>query len=267
MKLLVLGAGNMGLTYATAIAKSGIVGSDKVMILDKDLEKLETLRQEGLFEVYSELGDSVPKADIIMVAVKPQHKDGLFAEMKPLVRAEQMIISVMAGVKIDTMQKALGLTKIVRAMPNLPAQVGMGMTTYFPDTAVSEEEIKLVDQLLASTGQSLLLEKEDDINTSTAVSGSGSAYIFYFIQGMLDGAKHYGYDDETAKELVVQTFAGALEQFKQGDLNPEEWMNRVASKGGTTRAALDSFESNGIRENIKKGMIACYERAIELSKL
>ena len=173
----------------------------------------------------------------------------------------------MAGVKIESIQTALGLNKVIRAMPNLPAQLGMGMTTYFAPENINESEAELVDKMLASTGESLRIFKEDDINTSTAVSGSGPAYIFYFIQGMLDGAKHYGYDDETAKKLVTQTFAGALEQFKQGDLTPVEWMDRVASKGGTTRAALNKFDNEGVREGIKKGMIACYERAIELSKL
>ncbi|WP_304235422.1 pyrroline-5-carboxylate reductase [Jiulongibacter sediminis] len=266
MKLLVIGAGNMGLTYGRAIADSQIMG-EKVMIMDLDQDKMKTLEEEGVFETYTSLEGCVSAADIIMVAVKPQHKDGLFAEMKPMVRPEQLIVSVMAGVKIETMQKALGLEKVVRAMPNLPAQVGLGMTTYYAPENISEKEVELVDKMLASTGQSLRIFKEDDINTSTAVSGSGPAYIFYFIQGMLDGAKHYGYDDETAKALVTQTFAGALEQFKQGDLTPVEWMDRVASKGGTTRAALNKFDEEKIREGIKKGMIACYERAIELSKL
>jgi pyrroline-5-carboxylate reductase len=267
MKLLVIGAGNMGLTYAKAINKFGILGSSKIMVIDKDLEKLDQLEAEGDFEISRELGDCVGKADIIMLAVKPQHKDQLFQEMKPFLKEGTLIISVMAGVTIATIQSALGEDKVVRAMPNLPAQVGLGMTTFYPDKSVSKTEEALIEKLLASTGQSLRIYKEDDINTSTAVSGSGPAYIFYFLDGMLKGAKHYGYDDETAKKLVIQTFAGALELFKKSDMSPEEWMDRVASKGGTTREALNTFEKEGIGEAIQKGMIACYDRAIELSKM
>lgn len=267
MKLLVIGAGNMGLTYAKAINNFGIMGDNKIMILDKSPEKLAELRADNVFEVFEELSDCLPQAQMIMVAVKPQHKDGLFKDMKPHLRADALIISVMAGITIENIQKALGVLKVVRAMPNLPAQVGLGMTTFFPDESVSLAEEALVEKLLASTGQSLRIFKEDDINTSTAVSGSGPAYIFYFIEGMLKGAKHYGYDDATAKKLVTQTFAGTLELFNRSDLSTTEWMDKVASKGGTTREALNTFEKEGISEGIQKGMIACYDRAIELSKM
>ncbi len=266
MKLLVIGAGNMGLTYAKAIAAAEIL-NEKILIIDTDPVKLAELREEGQFDVYDQLTDCVPLADAILLAVKPQSKDGLFGIMKAIVQENQLIISVMAGVKIETIQNALGLKKVVRAMPNLPAQVGLGMTTYYAGNEISEQDISLVGQLLASTGESVQIAEEDDINTSTAISGSGPAYIFYFIQGMLDGASHFGYDDKTAKKLVVKTFEGAVELFKRNDLSPEEWMSRVASKGGTTQAALDSFDDNNIREGIKDGLMAAYDRAIELSKL
>jgi pyrroline-5-carboxylate reductase len=267
MKLLVIGAGNMGLTYAKAIHTFGILGNEQIMIMDKSPEKLAELRADGIFEVYEHSKECVSKAEMIMLAVKPQHKDGLFDEMRPYLKDNPLIISVMAGVTIQTIQTALGVEKVVRAMPNLPAQVGLGMTTFYADKTVSAEEEALIEKLLASTGEAIKIFKEDDINTSTAVSGSGPAYIFYFLEGMLNGAKHYGYDDDTAKKLVTQTFAGALELFKQSDLSPTEWMDRVASKGGTTREALNTFEKEGVGEAIQKGMVACYDRAIELSKL
>jgi pyrroline-5-carboxylate reductase len=267
MKLLVIGAGNMGLTYAKSIHNSGIFGDEKILILDKDTEKMAQLAAEGDFETHSELANCVPQSDIIMIAVKPQHKDGLFEEMKPLIGEKLLIISVMAGVSIEAIQQALGLEKVVRAMPNLPAQIGLGMTTYFSDKSVSEEEQILMGKLLGSTGKSLRLKEENEINTSTAIHGSGPAYIFYFIQSMLDAASHYGYDEETAKSLVTQTFEGAVAQYKQGEFTPNEWMDKVASKGGTTREALNTFDKHKVNEGIKKGAIACYERAIELSKL
>mgnify|MGYP002628399317 CR=1 FL=1 len=267
MKLLVIGAGNMGLTYAKSIHGSGILGDEKILLNDKDAEKMALLEAEGDFETHSELANCAPQADIIMLAVKPQHKDSLFKEMKPLLGENPLIISVMAGVSIETIQQGLGLEKVVRAMPNLPAQIGLGMTTYFSDKSVSQAEQDLMGKLLGSTGKSLRLKEENEINTSTAIHGSGPAYIFYFIQSMLDAAGHFGFDEETAKILVSQTFEGAVAQYKQGDLSPTQWMDKVASKGGTTREALNTFDKHKVKEGIKKGAIAAYERAIELSKL
>ena len=256
----------MGLTYAKAIAANKLGQLDEILIFDTDELKKEELKADGRFTVLNELADGVKSSDYIMIAVKPQIKEVVFEQIKKHLDDKKVIISIMAGVSIDTIQNGLGVHKVVRVMPNLPAQLGLGMTTYFPDKSVNSEEMNLVATMLKSTGELILLTKEDDINTSTAISGSGPGYVFYFMQGMLDAAKHFGYDDETAKLLVAQTFEGAVQQFKKGDATPVEWMDRVASKGGTTREALNTFDNYHVREGIKAGAIACYDRAIELSK-
>jgi pyrroline-5-carboxylate reductase len=202
-----------------------------------------------------------------MLAVKPQQSADLFSNIRPLVNPKQMIISIMAGATIETIQKSLGINKVVRAMPNLPAQIGKGMTAYCPDRSISQEDLNIVQDVLSSTGKAIQVNNENAIDASTGISGSGPAYVFYFMQAMMQAATELGFDEQESKELVCQTFDGAVSLFQENNLNTQEWMNRVASKGGTTRAALDSFESNNVGQHIKEGAIAAYTRAVELGRM
>ncbi|PKA97179.1 pyrroline-5-carboxylate reductase [Flavobacteriaceae bacterium MAR_2009_75] len=266
MKVLVIGAGNMGLTYAEAMSKSKLLKKRNVMILDNSPEKILSLKKISHFDVYENLDDCLPQADLIFVAVKPYHSDELFKKMKPNINQGQIIISIMAGVTIQTMQESLGIDKVVRAMPNLPAQVGKGITSFIPSTAVSRIELLTVEDLLDTTGKSIQVSSENYIDASTGISGSGPAYVFYFMQSMMEAALKMGFSANDSKVLVSQTFDGAVELFNQSDLSPSSWMNKVASKGGTTRAALDSMEDNNVNELIKEAAYAAFDRAVELGK-
>ncbi|TXC82102.1 pyrroline-5-carboxylate reductase [Luteibaculum oceani] len=266
MKVLVIGGGNMGLTYAEAIAKSKFLLSQDVMILDSSKDKTESLKKKSHFDVYEDLTDCLPKADVIFVAVKPYHAEELFTEMRPLMAEGQIVISLMAGVTIAFIKEGLGIDKVVRAMPNLPAQVGQGLTSFTASDEVSRLELSTVENLLDTTGKSVKLDTENDIDASTGISGSGPAYIFYFMQSMIEAALKMGFSDHDSRVLVGQTFQGAVELFNSSNLEPDAWMDRVASKGGTTRAALDSMDDNNVKELIKEAAFAAFERAVELGK-
>lgn len=266
MKVLVIGAGNMGLTYAEAMSKSKQLKKRNVMILDSSPEKILSLKKISHFDVFENLDDCLPKADLIFIAVKPYHSDELFAKMRPLINRGQIVISIMAGVTIQTMQEALGIDKVVRAMPNLPAQVGKGVTSFIPSPQVSRIELLTVENLLDTTGKSIMVSTENFIDASTGISGSGPAYVFYFMQSMMEAALKMGFSANDSKVLVSHTFEGAVELFNQHDLSPSSWMNKVASKGGTTRAALDSMQDNNVNELIKEAAYAAFDRAVELGK-
>ena len=266
MKVLVIGGGNMGLTYAEAIAKSKFLLNQDLMILDSSKDKTANLKKRSHFDVYEDLSDCLPKADVIFVAVKPYHAEELFSEMRPFMAQGQIVISLMAGVTIGFIQEGLGIEKVVRAMPNLPAQVGRGLTSFTASDEVSRLELSTVENLLDTTGRSVRLDSENDIDASTGISGSGPAYIFYFMQSMIEAALKMGFSEHDSKVLVGQTFQGAVELFNSSDLDPDAWMDRVASKGGTTRAALDSMEENKVNELIKEAAFAAFERAVELGK-
>ena len=264
MRILVIGGGNMGLTYAEGMSKSFLLNRHKLMIYDKSPDLIDTLKDQPQFVVYNSIEECLPKADVVFIAVKPFHSEGLFKEMKPLINKEQIFVSIMAGVTIDTIQTSLDAKKVIRAMPNLPAQVGKGVTSYTESKEVSRIELLMVRNLLDTTGESIRVESENFIDASTGISGSGPAYVFYFMQSMLEAALKMGFSKNDSKILVSKTFEGAVELFNQSDLSPNTWMERVASKGGTTRAALDSMEDNNVKELIKDAAYAAFDRAVEL---
>jgi len=266
MKVLVIGAGNMGLTYAQGMSKSRLLKKRNIMVLDKSEEKLEELNQISHFDAFNELEDCVPKADIIFIAVKPYHAEGVFKAISKLVNKEQIIVSIMAGVTIASIKELTGLEKVVRAMPNLPAQIGKGLTSYVTSPEISRIEMLTVESLLDTTGKSMRVSSENFIDASTGISGSGPAYVFYFMQSMMEAALQMGFSKNDSTVLVSQTFTGAVELFNQSNLSPNSWMDRVASKGGTTRAALDSMEDNNVNELIKEAAFAAFSRAVEMGK-
>jgi pyrroline-5-carboxylate reductase len=263
MRLTVIGGGNMGLTYAKGIHKSGMLG-ETISILDKG-DGFENLKaNEPDFTVFNSAKNCIADADILLVAVKPFHAKDVFKEIQALTNENQLIISVMAGVKISTIQKGLNTKKVVRSMPNLPAMIGMGMTAFTSSDQVTQEEENMVSNLLSSTGKAINVKSEDDIDKSTGLSGSGTAYILYFMEGLMNAAAEFGFTNDDAKKIVTQTFDGATELFRQNELSTSEWIDKVCSKGGTTIEAIKSFESNNVKDSIKKGAIAAYKRAVEL---
>lgn len=256
----------MGLTYAEGMASAAVLGRRKLMVLDKDPDKLATLRKEGTFEVHDQLEMCVPEADIVFLAVKPYHSEQLMEEMRPLMHDQQIAVSLMAGVTIASIQEGLGLQKVVRTMPNLPAQVGKGVTSFTCSEEVSRVEMLMVRALLDTTGVSIKVKNENFIDASTGISGSGPAYVFYFMESMMEAALKMGFSQNDSKLLVSHTFSGAIELFNQHNLSPSKWMDRVASKGGTTRAALDSMKDNNVNELIKEAAFAAFDRAVELGQ-
>ncbi|GGH35237.1 pyrroline-5-carboxylate reductase [Mangrovimonas yunxiaonensis] len=264
MKVLVIGAGNMGLTYSEGMSQSPLLGKHNLKIYDTDPKKISTLRETPNFDVYESLEDCLPKADIVFIAVKPYHSESLFEDMKPMINQQQIFVSLMAGVTIHTIQKLLGAKKVIRTMPNLPAKVGKGVTSYTESKDVSRVELLMARNLLDTTGTSIHVDTEKYIDASTGISGSGPAYVFYFMQSMLEAAQKMGFSDYDSKVLVSNTFEGAIELFNQSNISPESWIDRVASKGGTTQAAIDSMEDNNVKQLIQEAAYAAFDRAVEL---
>lgn len=264
MRILIIGAGNMGLTYAEGMSKSKLLKKKNIMVLDKCDEKLEEIHQIAHFDAYNELKECVPLADIIFIAVKPHQAEIVLNKVSQYVNSDQILISIMAGITLESLKNYSGLNKIVRAMPNLPAKVGKGITSYVASIEVSNLELLLVENLLNTTGKSIKVSSENLIDASTSISGSGPAYVYYFMQSMMEAALVMGFTQRESKMLVSQTFTGAIELFNQSELSPNSWIEKVASKGGTTEAAIDSLEDNGVNELIKEAAYAAFNRATVL---
>lgn len=267
MKILIIGGGNMGMTYAESFIRSHITNKEDMMILEKSPERAVELAKRDIGTVYGNPEDCIQSADLVIFAVKPQDSDTLFEKLKPHIDSQQVFLSIMAGVKLETISNALGAKKVIRAMPNLPAQIGMGMTAFTSSNEVTRIELVMVQNLLNTTGKTIYVEKEKSIDAATAISGSGPAYVFYFMDAMMKAAKGMGFNESEAELLVKQTFRGAVDLYKKNNLSCEEWISKVASKGGTTEAAMKCYREKELYEDIIAGANAAFERAVELGKV
>lgn len=256
----------MGLTYAQSFLRAQISSKADMMILEKSPEKAAILAEKDIGTVYGEPDECLQGADLIILAVKPQDCSQLFQTLRPLVDPQQVFLSIMAGVKIETITRELGAEKVIRAMPNLPAQIGLGMTAFTSSDKVTRIELVMVQNLINTTGKSIYVEQESSIDAATAISGSGPAYVFYFMDAMIRAAREMGFSNSQSELLVSQTFRGAVDLYNKSDLSCEEWIKRVASRGGTTEAAMNSFLNNDVHKDIIEGAQAALHRAEELGK-
>jgi pyrroline-5-carboxylate reductase len=264
MKIAIVGFGNMGQTYANSFMSSGFVGTSDILVLNK--MTVEEKYSYGIVSTnfYTQPNPKIFESDIIILAVKPQDFKQLATEIKPYLNTEHVVLSVMAGISIEAMQQELSVTKIVRSMPNIPTQIGEGMTVFCASSAVDRKELFIVQNLINTTGKSIYIEREEMLNAATAVSGSGPAYVFYFMQAMIESAIKLGFSVSEAEFLVSQTFSGSVQLQNRSKLSNEAWIQRVASKGGTTEAALSVFNKNVLQEIIIDGIEAANTRAVEL---
>lgn len=256
----------MGMTYAQSFLRSRIVTADNLMVLCRTYEKANQLSQTHEGRFFSDPRLCVAEADLLILAVKPQDSARLFGEIRDLVQPGQVYLSIMAGVRMATISQALAVGKIIRAMPNLPAQIGAGVTAFTSTDQVTRIELVMVQNLLSTTGKTIYVEREEMIDASTAISGSGPAYVYFFMNAMMEAAKQMGFSASEAELLVSQTFTGAVDLYNKTDLSCENWISKVASKGGTTEAALRVWRETALHDDIVTGVNAALERARELGK-
>lgn len=264
MKVLIVGYGNMGKTYANSFISSRFIKQNDIHVLVRDASKVAL--ENGIpTENTSDIPSSkISEFDILILAVKPQDFGNLAATIKPFITQNQLILSVMAGVTIASLQSALGCDKIIRSMPNIPTQIGMGMTVFTASSTVDRKELFIIQNLINTTGKSVYVENENLINAATAVSGSGPAYVFFFMNAMIKAAVDLGFNESEAELLVNQTFMGSVAIQNSYSLSNEDWIKKVASKGGTTESALNVFFNNDLQQNIMEAVNAANKRAIEL---
>jgi len=264
MKILIIGGGNMGMTYAQAFLRSHITTKNDLMILERSPEKWPELKKLDIGTICKKPEDCLAGADLVILAVKPQDSNALFEKIRPMTDPQQVFLSIMAGVKMKTIAERLGISKIIRAMPNLPAQIGMGMTAFTSTDEVTRIELVTVQNLINTTGKSIYVANEPLIDAATAISGSGPAYVWFFMNALIQAGRKLGFNESEAELLVSQTFQGAIDLFHQSDFSCDEWINKVASKGGTTEAALRSFAQTSLFQDIISGAEAAFQRATEL---
>lgn len=266
MKVLIAGAGNMGKTYARNFLTSRFIQPGDLFILERTEGSAFSIKEIPVTNIHRKAGDFISGVDIIILSVKPQDFPALAKAMRPFIQPEQLILSIMAGIRISSITGSLNCNKVVRSMPNLPAQIGMGMTVFTSSQQIDKKELFIIQNLINTTGKSVYIEDENMLDAATAISGSGPAYVYYFMQAMIEAGVEMGFTPSQAELLVNQTFMGAVHLHNQSELSCEEWITRVASKGGTTEAALEILSRFTVNNNIEAALNAALKRARQLGQ-
>lgn len=267
MKVAIVGCGNMGTAYAKSMLQAGLLTAKDLLLYKNNPEKAALLAKEDIGQVLLEVGEELSTADVVIIGVKPQMFKEVAQKINAFVTDKQVIVSIMAGVKIENIAKALKQNAVVRAMPNTPCQIGLGVTGYFSSSHVSETQLEQIDAILKSNGKAVEVEKEDLIDAVTAMSGSGPAYYFYIIRSMVEAGKALGLEEEQASLLAKETMNGAYHLMNHSNLSYDELIAAVRSKGGTTDAALKSFDANALGDKIGEALKAANDQANYLSSL
>jgi len=266
MKITIIGCGNMGLIYARAFLKYNIVSKKELLLVEKNEVRKKDLKKLDIGEVVTPHNPLIKESDIIILAVKPQDFFELTEDLKKVIGEKTVLLSIMAGINISFLQKKLNHQTIIRAMPNSPVEIGMGITAYSLSKNVNTEQARKVENLLGTTGRTLYVEDENLLDAVTALSGSGPAYFFYFVAQLIEAGKKMGLDENTSSQLVKQTMLGSFHLMNTACKPLDELIKAVASKGGTTEAALSTFEKHKVGEHLQEGLLNAEKRAKELAE-
>ena len=257
-----IGGGNMASAIIGGLIRQGHPAS-QIEVVEPWAEARDALLKNHGLQAQPEAGPALQRARIVVWAVKPQTFKDAAAQTRAHTE-DALHLSVAAGIRSDSIAQWLGSERVVRTMPNTPALVGKGMSALYARPSVSPAERESVQAIMATTGEYLWVDSEKQLDAVTALSGSGPAYVFYFLEAMARAGTAMGLSAEQAHQLAVGTFVGASELARRSDESPAVLRQRVTSKGGTTYAALQSMEKDGVGEAFERAMKAAEQRADEL---
>ncbi len=263
-QLGVIGVGNMGEAILRGVVGSNVLPHNAIIAAEPRLEQRQMLTRELGISAVAENAEAAG-AGHVLLCVKPQTMDAVLEEIAPAVGDEAVVISIAAGVPTARIDAKLGgKGRIVRVMPNTPMLIGAGVSALCAGPRAGEGELDWTRRLFAASGKTVALD-EAQMDAATAVSGSGPAYFFYLIEAMIGAGVAEGLDPEVARELAVQTGAGALAMLEQTGEAPEVLRARVTSPGGTTQKAIETMESGDVQRQVIRAVRKAAERSRELA--
>jgi pyrroline-5-carboxylate reductase len=260
-----IGGGNMASAVIGGLLRQGQAASAIQIVEPWDEQRTRLAQQFPGVALFPSAEADLGAADLVVWAVKPQNFKEAARQAAPALQGA-LHLSVAAGITTDSMAKWLGTERIVRAMPNTPALVGLGMSGLYARPGASAEDRALVERVVRTTGELVWVQTEADIDAVTALSGSGPAYVFYFLEAMRDAGARMGLPAETALKLAVGTFVGAATLAQRSSEPPQLLRERVTSKGGTTYAALTAMDAAGMKASFEAALQAAQHRAQELGR-
>mgnify|MGYP003586359611 CR=1 FL=1 len=265
-KMVFVGAGNMAEALVKGILAGGLCPPDRLVVTDVRAERRDYFQAQFGVRGLKSNREAVREADVVVLAVKPQTMGDVLRELRGAIPASALVITIAAGIPTARFEEGLGEgARVVRVMPNTPSLVRAGASALCGGRWATEQDLKLAGALMEAVGLAVRVS-ESDMDSVTAVSGSGPAYVFFLAEAMLQAADQFGLAPDTARDLVTATLEGAARLMKETGLPPAELRARVTSKGGTTEAALNVLREKGVLDAWIEAMQAARRRAAELSK-
>jgi len=266
MKIAFIGGGNMGEAMLSAILDKGLSMPQAIAVSDISETRRQHLEQRYGVTTMSSNRLAAEKSEVVVLAIKPQNLVEVMAELNGQLKPSQLVLSIIAGAIIDTLTSGLSHSCVVRVMPNTPAQIGKGMSVWTATAEVTKQQKEWTASILGAMGKEIYIDDERYIDMATAVSGSGPAYVFLFVESLVDAAVRIGLSRDMAQELVLQTLLGSSCFLQQSGKEPSELRRMVTSPGGTTEAALLQLQEGGFSDLIVKAVAAAYDRAKNLGR-
>lgn len=255
---------------AEALIRGSVVGElvspAQVIAAGPRSARLEELQSKYGIHITTDNVMAAEGADVVVLAIKPQMLNHVMQGLKGHVRAEALVLSVLAGVRMATLENGLNHHAIVRSMPNTPAMIGQGMTVWTAAPSVTMAQRAQAQAVLGALGEEIFVEEEEYLDMATALSGNGPAYVFLFMEAMVDAGVHLGFPRYISEKLVLQTVKGAVEYAAQTPQHLARLRNQVTSPGGTSAEALYYLEKAGFRTALSRAIWAAYQRSSQLGR-
>ncbi|RPI86508.1 MAG: pyrroline-5-carboxylate reductase [Chloroflexi bacterium] len=266
--IVFIGPGVMAEAMIAGLIRQKFAIPDQLVAAGPRQERLSELEERYAIVTHVNNAAAASQADIVVLSVKPQRLTKVLSGMSGSLKPDALVLSIVAGASISKICTSLEHESIVRSMPNTPAQIGEGITVWTASTSVTEEQRKMAQLILSALGDEVFVEEETYLDMATALSGTGPAYIFLFMEAMVDAGVHLGFPRRLAEQLVVSTVRGSVDYYlkRSGDLHLAHLRNQVTSPGGTSAAALYYLEKAGFRTAISRAIWAAYERSQQLGQ-
>ena len=264
-RITFIGAGNMATSLIGGLLAQGIPASH-IRASDPGAETRARISAEHGIDTFADNAEAIQGVDVIVLAVKPQAMKAVCESLRPSLQPHQLVVSIAAGITCASMNNWLGAQPIVRCMPNTPALLRKGVSGLYATAQVSAEQRDQAQELLSAVGIALWLEQEEQLDAVTAVSGSGPAYFFLLIEAMTAAGVKLGLSRDIAEQLAAQTALGAAQMAVTSDVDAAELRRRVTSPGGTTQAAIESFQAGGFEALVEKALGAAAHRSAEMAE-
>lgn len=262
--IALIGPGAMGEAIIVGLLQKQIAPPEKIRASGPLADRVEKLHARYGIQALTDNAAAVAGADLIILAVKPQKLSRVLNGLSGKIAPHALVLSIIAGATLQTIADGLAHPAVVRAMPNTPAQIGEGITVWTASPAVAPNQVTLAQNVLAALGQEVHVEEETYLDMATALSGTGPAYVFLFMEALIDAGVHMGFPRRIAEQLVTQTILGSVSYYQKNSVHPAQLRNQVTSPGGTSAEALYYLEKAGFRTAISRAIWAAYERSKEL---